>query len=65
MTLLGLIVALLIAAVFLWGVDRLPLDGTIKQIIKVLVVVIAAVFVILFLAALFGYRGGADLLHLR
>jgi len=62
MNLIGLIVTLLIAAVFLWGIDKIPqLDGGLKQLIKIVVYVVAAILVILFLAGLFGYHGGIRL----
>lgn len=64
MNLIGLIVTLLIAAVFVWGIDQIPaLDATLKQFIKVVVYVIAAILVILFLAGLFGYHSSG--LHLN
>ena len=59
MNLIGLLVVLLIAAVFVWGVDQLPLDATLKKLVKVVVYVVAAILVILFLAGLFGYHTSA------
>jgi len=64
MNLVGLIVTLLIAAVFVWAIDQIPaLDGTLKQLIKVAVYVVAAILVILFLVGLLGYHG--TVLHLN
>jgi hypothetical protein len=53
--LIQMVFILAIAGVFLWGLTQFPtLDSTIKQIIKVLVVVIASVWVQYILMAFFG-----------
>ena len=51
-TLLGLVVVIAVAAVLLWALSQFPaMDGTLKAIIKILVVVIVAISCIFFLAA--------------
>ena len=41
MDLISLVVALLIVGVVLWAITQIPLDPTIRQIIRVLVIVFA------------------------
>ena len=53
MSLISIIVALVVIGLVLWLVDLLPIDGTIKQIIKVLTIV----FVILWILQGFGWFG--------
>jgi hypothetical protein len=61
--LLYLIAVLLIAGVLLWAVNALPaLDATIKQFIKIVIIVIVAIYVIWFLLSVFT-GGGPLLLH--
>jgi len=51
--LIWIVAALGIAGVLLWGLDQFPaMNATIKQIIKVLVVVIVAIWVILRIVAI-------------
>ena len=61
MTLIGLIVAIAVAAILLWGLTQLPLDPTLAKIIRVLVIVVVAIVCVMFLAQLFGYSGGPNL----
>jgi uncharacterized membrane protein YwzB len=61
MNLIGLVVTILVAAVLLWALDQFPLDATLKRLIKVVVIVVVAILCILFLAAMFGYRGSIHL----
>lgn len=49
MPLITLIIYLIIVGLLLWLVDQLPIDGTIKRIIHILIIVI----VILWLVSLF------------
>jgi hypothetical protein len=44
--LISILVALVIAGLILWAVGQLPLDATIQRIIKVVVVVVAVLFVL-------------------
>jgi hypothetical protein len=49
------IVALwLIAGLCLWGASKLPLDGTVYNIIRVLVIVVGGILTILWILRLFG-----------
>jgi hypothetical protein len=51
--LISLIIAVLIVGVLLWGLAALPfIDANIKQIIKVFIIVIFAIWLILQLSAL-------------
>jgi hypothetical protein len=55
MTLFGLIVTLLLMGLFLWILSKVTfIDGTIKEIIKWLLVIIAVAVTVLFLLRLFG-----------
>lgn len=53
--LLQILIVLLIAGVVLWGVSQFPLDPTIARLIKVVVVVFVAIWLIYLL---FGMLGG-------
>jgi hypothetical protein len=44
--LITIVVVLLVVGVLLWGLGQLPLDPTIKTIIRVVVIVIALLWVI-------------------
>lgn len=60
--LLGLIVVIAIAGVLLWAISAFPaLDATLKQIIRILVIVVVAIYVIMFVAGLFS--GGLGFGH--
>lgn len=52
--LINVIVVLAVAGVLLWALPRLPLDGTIKSIIKTVIIVVVAIWLILVLAGLLG-----------
>lgn len=58
--LINLIVALIIVGLFLWvlGQPWLPLDGTIKQVIKVIVIVVVVIWL------LYAFLGAAGGFHL-
>lgn len=43
---IGIIVALILIGLVLWAIEQLPLDPTIKTIIRVFVVVIAVLYVL-------------------
>lgn len=54
MFLVNVVVILAIAGVLLWALPRLPLDATIQSIIKTVIIVIVAIWLILALAGLLG-----------
>jgi hypothetical protein len=45
--LIYVIICLCIIGVLLWGLDHLPIDATIKAIIRVVVIVIVAIWLLL------------------
>lgn len=49
-----LVVECLIAGVILWGASKLPIDGNIYNLIKVIIIVVMAIRVILALASMIG-----------
>lgn len=53
--LIGIVVALVIVGIVLWALTQFPIDPTIAKLIRVLVIVIAAIWVCY---ALFGMVGG-------
>ncbi len=53
--LIGIIVALVIVGIVLWALTQFPIDPTIAKLIRVLVIVIAAIWVCY---ALLGLAGG-------
>jgi hypothetical protein len=57
--LVSLVVTLLVLGILLWGVNALPvLDATIKRIISIVVIVVAALYVL----QVFGLLGGRHVL---
>lgn len=42
----SIIVALIIAGLFLWAVQQLPLDGTVVQIIRVVIIVALVLWIL-------------------
>jgi hypothetical protein len=52
--LLQVVLILIVAGIILWGVLQLPIDATIKQIIKVAVIVVVAIWLVYIL---FGVAG--------
>ena len=57
--LIQIVIMLLIAGVVLWGIEQLPLDATIRNFIRVAVIVVVAIWLIVLLAGLLGYPIGA------
>lgn len=53
-----LIVMLLIGGVALWALPQLPIDATIQGWIRVVILVVLAIYVILFVASLIGAGPG-------
>lgn len=49
-----LVVLLLIGGVLLWALPQLPIDATIQGWIRVVILVVLAIYVVLFVASLFG-----------
>ncbi len=43
---IDVLIVLLVAGLILWGISQLPLDGTIKTIIKVVVVIYVVLFLL-------------------
>jgi len=52
--LIHLLIVLLILGVVLWGVSQFPLDPTIMRLIKVVAIVVVAIWLIYVLAGLAG-----------
>lgn len=53
--LIQLIVIILIAGVLVWAIDQLPaIDPTFKQVAKVIIIVVLAIFAIVTIAGMFG-----------
>ncbi|MGH7182072.1 MAG: Thivi_2564 family membrane protein [Nitrospiraceae bacterium] len=46
MTLISLVVVLVVVGLLLWAVQQLPLDGTIKTIIRVVVIVVVCLWLL-------------------
>ena len=64
MTLIGLLVLLVLAGLFLWVVSQFPIDATIYRIIRVIVIVVVCIAVLAFLVAWLpslGIYGGTGL----
>lgn len=53
--LIGIIVALVIVGIILWALTQFPIDPAIAKLIRVLVIVIAAIWVCYALLGLGGY----------
>ena len=65
-SLIGIVVALLIAGVLVWAIDAMPaIDPTFKQVSKVIIIVVVVIFVILVLAGMFGWGPGLGLSRWR
>jgi hypothetical protein len=45
-TLVSIVVVLVVVGVLLWGLQQLPMDNTLRTIIRVLVIVCAVLFVV-------------------
>ena len=62
MSLLSVIVALVVAGVILWLVNTyIPMDGKIKQVLNVLVLIVVCVW----LLQSFGILGDINTIHIR
>jgi uncharacterized membrane protein YedE/YeeE len=55
--LIGILVALVIVGILLWALSQFPIDPTIAKFIRVIVIVVVAIWVLYLLAGLLG--GGA------
>lgn len=53
--LIGIIVALVVVGIVLWALTQFPIDPTIAKLIRVLVIVVVAIWICY---ALFGLTGG-------
>jgi hypothetical protein len=49
--LIQVLIVALVAGVLLWGIQRLPIDATIKEVVRVVVIVILAIWLIMLLAS--------------
>jgi len=59
-----IIAVILIAGVLLWGLNQFPaIDATIKQVVKVLVIVVVCIIVIWFLYGIVTSGGGVPRFH--
>ena len=65
MTLIGLLILLVVAGAALYLLQLVPIDGTVKQVIKVVVILVLVIYVILFLASLAGFSTGIPGLRVR
>ena len=52
LTLIGIVVTLIVVGLLLWAAEQIPMDGTIRRILEVIVV-----FVVLWLLSAFGLLG--------
>ncbi len=52
--LVQILVTLLIVGVILWGITQIPMDAAIARIIRVIVIVFVAIWLIYLLAGMFG-----------
>lgn len=52
--LLQALIVLLVVGVVLWGADQLPIDATIKSMIRVMVIVLTAIWLIYIVAGMLG-----------
>jgi len=58
-TIISIIVTLIIVGLVLYLIDLIPMDGAIKQIIRIIVIIL----VILWLLRAFGLLGGGPVTH--
>jgi hypothetical protein len=52
--LVQIVIMLLIAGVVLWGLEQFPLDATIARLIKVVIILVVAIWLIYLLAGMLG-----------
>lgn len=50
--LINILVALVIVGLVLWAVEQIPMDDTIKRIIRVVVIVVVCIYLLYFLVGL-------------
>lgn len=51
------VIVLAIAGLLLWAIEQFPLDATIKQLIRVVVIVIVCLILLVWLSRMFGGVG--------
>lgn len=54
MPIIGIVITLAVIGLIMWAIDQIPMDGTIKRIIHVVIIVL----VCLWLLQIFGVWGG-------
>lgn len=52
--LIQLLIVLLIVGVILWGIQQFPIDPTIQRMVKVVIIVAVAIYLIYLLASVLG-----------
>lgn len=62
--LVTLIIVLIVLGVVFWLIDLLPIDATIKQIIRGLCIIVVVIFILIFLLSLLGVVS-LPAMHLR
>lgn len=65
MSIVGLVILLIVVGAALYLLQLVPMDGTVKQVIKVLVIVVLVIVVVIFLAQLVGLSTGGPPLRIR
>ncbi len=60
-----LIVGLVIVGLILWVLEQIPMDATIARIIRVVIIVVACIWLLQFLLAMFGGGGGLSFPTMR
>jgi hypothetical protein len=65
MNLVGLLILCIVIGAGLYLLDLVPIDATIKRVIRVVVILILVIIVILFLAQMLGLGTGTTSLRLR
>ena len=62
--LINLVIALVVVGIILWALGQFPIDATIAKFIRVIVIVVVAIWVLYILAGLLG-AGPGPLLYRR
>ena len=56
--LIQIVIALVVVGIILWGLSQFPIDPTINKFIRVIIIVVVAIWVLYILAGLLGAGGG-------
>lgn len=65
MSIIGLLILCIVVGVGLYLLNMVPMDATFKQIIRVIVILIFVIYMILFIASIFGLHTGIPLMRVR